>query len=125
MFEKKNGPKKSIKIQTQEKEYMKKIIQYLQSFNISNLMQIDDISRVFKCMFKTITNKGFFSFKCLFVIIKCAPILLNIIRIFFNNEKFHKNYLKFVKFIFATHLNAFGSNLLLTLHKFMNFENCL
>jgi hypothetical protein len=75
-------------MQTKEKEYMKKIKKYLQSFNVPNLMQIDDISRVFKCMFKTITNNGFFPFKCLFVIIKCAPILFNIIRIFFNNDKF-------------------------------------
>jgi hypothetical protein len=40
-------------------------------------------------------------------------ILLEFFKIMIN---FHKKYLKFVKFIFATHLNAFGSNLLLTLH---------
>jgi hypothetical protein len=51
------------------------IVHYLQSFNVQNLSQIDDISKVF-CMFKVVVDNFFFS--NIFFHTKGAPFLLKI-----------------------------------------------
>jgi hypothetical protein len=58
-----------------DNHFLGNMVHYLQSFNVQNLMQIDDVSKVF-CMFKVVVD--YFLFSIIFFHTKGAPFLFKI-----------------------------------------------